>query len=248
MLNMGNTTYFVGLDDTDNYESIGTGAFARELVGYLERHLGANSQGITRHQFLIHPDIPYTTHNSSACIEIECDSSVDELTSACRTFIGFLTHPGADPGLCIAKRSNQNASSLAFARRAQTEVVTKAEALELGAGAGVLLEEHGGDGGGVIGALCGCALRMDGNDGRFIAHRGIRKVKNRLTVNAIINETAVEGVVDESGAVVDKTATVVTNDWLRPDLRDGKIVMPVRLDYQTGDYVVEKKKKGRPTS
>ena len=64
----GSSRILIGIDDTDDSESTGTGCLAQRLVGVLgEAGLGS-AVGITRHQLLIDPRIPYTSHNSSACI------------------------------------------------------------------------------------------------------------------------------------------------------------------------------------
>ncbi len=63
------TRWLLAIDDTDNAESIGTGRLARMLAAHLEEANLFAEPGVTRHQLLVHPDIPYTSHNSAACIE-----------------------------------------------------------------------------------------------------------------------------------------------------------------------------------
>lgn len=58
----------VGIDDTDDHWSPGTGRRARALLHELAAAgLGAPA-GATRHQLLVDDRIPYTSHNSSACL------------------------------------------------------------------------------------------------------------------------------------------------------------------------------------
>ena len=57
----------VCIDDTDNIESRGTGELASMLADDLENNGWGLCRPVTRHQMLIHPDIPYTSHNSSMC-------------------------------------------------------------------------------------------------------------------------------------------------------------------------------------
>lgn len=73
------------------------------------------------------------------------------------------------PGLCILEMSRLSGREelIRFGRRAKGEVLTKAEAYDLAGRYGIRLSEHGGSGDGVIGALAGCALRLEGRDGRF---------------------------------------------------------------------------------
>ncbi|MBI5117313.1 hypothetical protein HZA56_12630 [Candidatus Poribacteria bacterium] len=61
----------IAIDDTDNQESVGTGRLARMLADFLAEKGLVNKSSVTRHQLLVHPDIPYTSHNSCACIEAE---------------------------------------------------------------------------------------------------------------------------------------------------------------------------------
>jgi hypothetical protein len=62
-------TLLIAIDDTDNAESIGTGRLSRMLAEELTKQGMIRQTSVTRHQLLVHPDIPYTSHNSSACIE-----------------------------------------------------------------------------------------------------------------------------------------------------------------------------------
>jgi len=62
---------FIAIDDTDNLESRGTGFRARELAGLLQKEKCGQIIGVTRHQLFVNENIPYTSHNSSACISLE---------------------------------------------------------------------------------------------------------------------------------------------------------------------------------
>ena len=59
-------TFLIGIDDTDNETSPGTGRLARKLQEECIPR-GLISLGVTRHQFLVDPAIAYTSHNSGAC-------------------------------------------------------------------------------------------------------------------------------------------------------------------------------------
>ncbi|KPK74876.1 MAG: hypothetical protein AMJ79_12975, partial [Phycisphaerae bacterium SM23_30] len=58
-------TILIGIDDTDNAASRGTGFLARQLFRQCQNRQ-LRPLGVTRHQFLIDPRIPYTSHNSGA--------------------------------------------------------------------------------------------------------------------------------------------------------------------------------------
>lgn len=161
---------FICIDDTDNLDSIGTGQVLENLIDALRERGLAKGSFVTRHQLLIHPDIPYTSHNSSMCCAASTDRP-DETAAFCCTYMSTHCAEGSDPGLCIAipERLGSAKPLLDFGRRAKTAVLSKADAYDLASqcGGGVLLSEHGGTGDGVIGALAGCGLRMGGNDGRI---------------------------------------------------------------------------------
>ena len=94
--------YFVGIDDTDFGESIGTGALARELRLFLKKRVDYACEGVTRHQLLVDDRIPYTSHNSSACLVFQSDAAATQIATHARTLLDLLFHDGADPGLCVA--------------------------------------------------------------------------------------------------------------------------------------------------
>ncbi len=233
--------FLIGLDDTDSNDSIGTGALARELCARLERDLGVVPRGITRHQLLVHPDIPYTSHNSSACIDVDFGRERDVLAAVCRDFVLALFHPGADPGLCIGSAEVFAGAPLAeFGRRAQREVVRREQAEALGRAHGVLLEPLGGSGLGVVGALAGCALRATADDGRFIALPGARQISGAIKVGALLSRLRIDAVVDATGKALAPDETLDTQGWVRPELRGGRVLLPVERN-ANGWSVVRKK-------
>ncbi len=54
--------WLIGIDDTDNLESRGTGFRARQLAQQLQQRGLARLRGVTRHQLFVSPEIPYTSH------------------------------------------------------------------------------------------------------------------------------------------------------------------------------------------
>ena len=71
----------IGIDDTDNETSKGTGHLARQLSRACLQ-LGARELGISRHQFLLDDRIPYTSHNSGACVAVETADGLDSVRFA----------------------------------------------------------------------------------------------------------------------------------------------------------------------
>jgi hypothetical protein len=225
------TEWLVGIDDTDNAESIGTGRLARMLAEHLEARKLLAATSVTRHQFLVHPDIPYTSHNSSACMAgLSEGASRAALAEVARGFLREHFHDGANPGLCVCAAEAVPGALLAMAERAQREVLRLGEFDRALAALDLELSWDGETGQGRIGAASGVALRSTGRDGRFIALRGIRDLEGRLRTGEILAHSAVESVEAEDGTALAPTEVVDTRGWVRPVLRGGRAVLQVRRD------------------
>jgi hypothetical protein len=235
------TTWLVAIDDTDNLESIGTGRLARMLAQYLVDEGQLAGPSVTRHQLLVHPDIPYTSHNSSACIAASGDTGAgDKLVELARAFLQANEHEGANPGLCVVPASAVPASLPDLARRAQDRVLELGAFDEEIAPLGLSIWSAGQTGQGRIGAVCGVALRSTGEDGRFIDLSGIREVGGRVLVGEILSRTGVDRVVDEQGETLGDDVAIETRDWIRPSLRGGRAVLVVRR--KGSDFVTAEKR------
>lgn len=158
------------IDDTDNLESIGTGQLLENICEKLKSEGLAESGFVTRHQLLIHEDIPYTSHNSSMC----CEATTLDLKKTiylAQTYLAQHAAEGSDPGLCVLDLDKKEDLStlMEFGKRAQNEILKKADAYAVAAlfPGTVYLSEHGGTGDGIIGALAGIGLRLTGSDGRI---------------------------------------------------------------------------------
>ena len=121
----------ISIDDTDNLESRGTGDLAAEIALALEENAWGESSYITRHQLLVHPDIPYTSHNSAMCFAAEVDEShLERIIDHASAFLARESAAGSDPGLCVAAvdRLATPETLVAFGRKAKQSVITMAEA------------------------------------------------------------------------------------------------------------------------
>lgn len=219
----------VSIDDTDNIESRGTGEVAEILAEGIAAKGWGRCGRVTRHQLLVHPDIPYTSHNSSMCFTAEISADLlDDLTEYCCSALTRESAPGSDPGLCIAvpERMGTPESLMAFGRRAKTTVISKEEAYETAAIHGVHLSEHGGTGQGVIGALAGAGLRLSGNDGRFKGKLRIPSLNGMATVTQI-RDFGIDSVKTLEGAPLDEDEAVRVGEWVKLVLLDGKAVLLV---------------------
>ncbi|MDF9409526.1 hypothetical protein L7E55_14365 [Pelotomaculum isophthalicicum JI] len=219
----------VCIDDTDNIDSDwGTGELAAKISETMEELGWGKSYGVTRHQLLVHPDIPYTSHNSSMCFEAEiAEPYLDVLIDFASDFLSQESAEGSDPGLCVAvpERLSKPGLLIDFGRKAKETVVSKQEAYNLAQQLGIHLSEHGGDGQGVIGALAGAGLRLSGNDGRL---RGKLKIKNAsgvISVRDIISQTCVDVVRVLDGAALNNDETVRLGKTVKPVLLEGKFVL-----------------------
>jgi hypothetical protein len=221
-------TLFIAIDDTDNEESIGTGRLSRMLADELSLRGLVSNTSITRHQLLVHPDIPYTSHNSSACIEATVNgATIEEVKTVSRAFLIENYHETANPGLCVVAKDSVPDALHQFAYRAQREVIKIKEARELANGLGVFVWWYGETGQGCIGALAGVGLRSTGNDGRFIALAGIRDLRGVMNVGNILQQSAIQKIVSDTGEVLSDKEAMDTQDWVRPTLCNSEAVLSV---------------------
>jgi hypothetical protein len=220
--------YLVGIDDTDDPESRGTGHLVRDIGARIGAAGMAEVHGISRHQLFFDPRIPYTSHNSSLCLDADiAPDRVAELAEYCRGYLRAESAPGADAGLCIVAWSAVGADVVAFGRRAKSEIVTQQEARQLAVRAGLLLEGLTGDDGGVIGALAAVGLRKTDNDGRFNWRRGMREAGPFISVEKLLRTTGIDAVRSISGRAVGADDVIDVRPWPRAILAEGLAVLLV---------------------
>ncbi len=220
----------VSIDDTDNLESRGTGYQARRLGGLLSDELLVRVRGISRHQLFVHPDIPYTSHNSALCLDLDwCGSPrpLSYLARITREYLAAQSAPGSDAGFCIASFDEVSPELVAFGQRAKVAVLAQAEARDLARRTGVVLEGVTGDQGGVIGALASVGLRKSGNDGRFVWVKGVRELSGVTTVANLLATTGIDLIQPSTNDLVDGAERILVEPWPRPVLLDDKAVLLV---------------------
>jgi len=230
--------YLLGIDDTDNLESRGTGHRVRQLAERLTENKLAQPQGITRHQLLVDPQIPYTSHNSSACLSIEADNP-DDVWKASREFLLIESAEGSDAGLTLAEWDSINVDVLSFAKRAKLEVLTMPEAEGTASQSQIRCEGLTGTHGGIIGALSAIGLHRAGNDGRFLWLPGLRELKGKYQVNEICEQGHINRICTVENIDLASQEIVDVGEWNRPILRDGKATLYVEENNHEW-YVISK--------
>jgi len=229
----------IGIDDTDNKESRGTGYNSRQLAAAIESNNLGKVTGITRHQLFVHPDIPYTSQNSSACLEVDSDE-VDELTVFCKYFMQNIGAPGSDVGLCIAKRNSISKEIVSWGINAKSIVLKLNDAITLAKSNNIYLVGLTGTKDGMIGSLAAVGLRLGGNDGRFIwlnSSKNLRDIEHGIEkVEDLIKTTGVNIVKSINNEVVNENDKVFLNDWARPILENGNSVLLVEKVLNNNGY------------
>ena len=218
---------FVGFDDTDVKDSDrGTGKLAR----WFEREIPEECHvwGVVRQQLLVNELIPYTSHNSSACVVVDCPESVsiEVLTERAISHIKHHFIEGSDPGLCVCPESNPAIVNLmVFGKTCAERVVSQKDALA--AAKGVHLSGHGGTNDGVIGAAAAVGLTFQGWSGRFIEFGRLRDIPESVEVGTL-EQLGIKVIsLDRDAQIPGLADTVENNGWLRPRLLGGRPVLLV---------------------
>ena len=215
---------FVCIDDTDNYDSIGTGELLENMMGEAAIKGLAKAGFTVRYQLFIHDDIPYTSHNSSMCCTAEVKDR-EGFTRFCEDYLENNSAEGSDPGLCILTDASEidYTSLIEFGKSAQSEVLTKEAAYLMAEkfGKEIHLSEHGGTGSGIIGALAGAALRAGKEEGRIKGKLQPLSGKTDWTASEFASVFGVQRFVDEEGNEITDNISI-------------KFVHPTKLLYSKG--------------
>jgi hypothetical protein len=219
---------YLGFDDTDSLDSdYGTGKVARWFANDLPD--GCRLWGVVRQQLLVDDAIPYTSHNSSACLVIESARNgalLHELTGRAVSHLERHAAAGSDPGLCVAAEGSPGLAGLTdFGLACTHRVITQQDALR--ACAGIHLSGHGGSNDGIIGAAAAVGLTASGWYGRFIEFGHLRRLPSELRVDELEEQGIRIMAMDRDAPVPKPADRVRTQNWLRPRLLGGQPVLPV---------------------
>jgi len=232
----------IGIDDTDNETSPGTGRMARRLSSVLAER-GARELGITRHQFLKDSRIPFTSHNSGACVAVEWAGEIEGLNFVTK-LIADWSADGSDPGVCIVDVESVRPAIIDWGWAATRRVLTMDHAQLVARDYGIQLHALGGTGQGIIGAMASVGLRADGNEGRFLHLPGLRDLGEYATRDEL---TRLGIHIERRGEQGADDAVYKTLGWVRPRLVLGKPVWPVEWSAEHHVWIpIDRKKQHHP--
>ncbi len=228
-------SWLICIDDTDDIGTKGTGEIAEEIAVLLSSEQLSRCSFVTRHQLFVHPDIPYTSHNSAMCFQVRTHLSQEDILEIAVSHLIRESAAAADPGIAILDlhSSTEHQALIEFGQQAKLEVKTKEQAYQLAEKQGVHLSEHGGTGQGVIGALAGLGLRLQGNDGRI---KGQFKIKGtdegevQLTVGEAIEQTGADRVLSNTGESLCVRTPLVLSGKVKAVYRDHQVSLLVYQD------------------
>lgn len=214
----------IGIDDTDNKETRGTGFRSRQMADLFSKE-GYQVLEILRHQLFVHKDIPYTSQNSSASLHILADDK-EKVINLSRDFLNEIAADGSDVGLCVSTYENVNQEIIDWGRNAKKIVLKKKDALALAAKNSIFLEGLTGTHDGIIGSLAAIGLRKWGNDGRCIWLQGleIRDIKGVYQISDLKKMVSIDDVQSTDGLSLKDHLYVDIQEWFRPVMKNGKII------------------------
>lgn len=224
--------WLLGIDDTDVLgHKPGTGRLARELGAHLVEAADIRLVGVVRQQLLVDPRIPYTSHNSPACVVLE---AADSAAVASRIFAVAMAYvlahcaSGSDPGVCLAPRVGLPAAVTAFGIHASHVVLAKDDAERIATEYDLRLAPLAGTGDGIIGALAAVGLTAGGDAGRFLDYGGgLRELGDQVAAAELYDRGIRCVSLSRNGEVVPPDALLETGGWLRPRLLGGRPVLLV---------------------
>lgn len=223
---------YLSIDDTDNIDSPGSGQLAEIMAKELQQFgLTRQCSSITRHQLFVHETIPYTSHNSSMCFPaVINEKNLSNVIQFAKDFLKKAAAPGSDPGLCVAvaRDSLDRQALIDFGLQAKKTIFTKQDAYLLAERTGVHLSEHGGTGDGIIGALAGIGLRLQGNDGRFRGWLRLGNAGQTTSNKTLCSHSEVDAVVDDEGVIIPDDAQITfAEDKVKTVCLNHRQVIPV---------------------
>lgn len=238
-------------DDTDSREGgPGTGELLDIFLAQSRFAILPSGGFISRHQLLIHPDVPYTSHNSSMAVELLC-TDMDSLIEEASLFLETQSAKDSDPGLAVAKMSmitpEYQKELIQYGKKTKVALMSQREAIEKARECSVHLSGHGGTEDGIIGALAGVGLRLSGNDGRVKGKLKLETSNGFTTVDNLIEAGAADAVIlYRDGQLFEQDiplhSIVEVNSAVKSLVRNGKKVIPLEQVEALSYRVVHRKR------
>ncbi len=213
---------YIGIDDTDVIDSRGTGHLARMIADALSPNFTIS--GVTRHQLLVDPCIPYTAKNSCAAIHAEAqESDIPDIALLVEKILTDNFEQGSDPGLAVGL--NVPPEVMEFGQKAKIQVLKQQLAQTLASEHKIFLKGLGGTNDGMIGALSAVGLAASGEDGRYIRVGSAREIEGLVEISQLLS-AGIQQVMTLNGEPV--TQGPVAFEKLRPSRRGSKVVLYVK--------------------
>lgn len=231
---------YIGFDDTDSLDSdFGTGKVARWFANALPE--GTACLGVVRQQLLVCDEIPYTSHNSAACMIVEAaeeaggNGLLKELTELASSHLIRHSAEGSDPGLCVVSEFDSLINDIMeYGYECTHSVSTQQEALQA-----VNSEFHlglGGSNDGLIGAAAAVGLTASGWSGRYIEFGSLRHYPETITVSELTGQGVEVVSTDRDARKPSPKDMVMTNGWVRP-FRLGRKPVLIVAPGENGSWV-----------
>ncbi|MDD1718729.1 MAG: ABC transporter substrate-binding protein [Methanoregulaceae archaeon] len=218
-------TIFLAVDDTDVEGSRGTGRLARAVGQAVSRDYPVFA--VTRHQLYVHPDIPYTSHNSCAVVHILAggDAAAKEIFDTGKEVVLGDFIEGSDPGIAVAASDAITPAIVAFGFDAKRVILTQEKARTLAMNSTIRLEGLGGTEDGVIGAVAGLGLASTGYDGRFLSCGRVRDMTGPQEACDLL-EAGIDDVLTMDGRRIDQGRIMVEEGKsVKPCPVNGRVVL-----------------------
>ncbi len=242
---------FIGIDDTDNLETRGTGFHARMLGQSLAEAGLFEMKSVSRHQLLVDKRIPFTSHNSSACLAGICTGNINELIEHAKIFLKRESAFDSDAGLCVAPEEEVTPAIVDFGNRAKREILSIHDAYRMIVNTSVYLEGFLNTRIGLIGSLAAVGLRAGGNDGRLLWTRNLRETTGEFPIREFLERAGIDRVIERyhhmSAVTTDMVAekefpapdlssVIRISEWCRPVMIGGKITLIAEKTDNTEPY------------
>lgn len=229
----------IGIDDTDNLETRGTGHHARMLGHSLVEAGLFEMRSVTRHQLLVDRRIPFTSHNSSACLAGVSTGNLEGLINHAKEFLKRESAFDSDAGLCVAREDDITRAIVEFGKRAKHEILTINDAYRLILNTSIYLEGFLNTKIGVIGSLAAVGLRAGGNDGRLLWSRNLRETTGDFQISELLELVDIDRIVEKDLFVPDPSSVIRISDWCRPVMIGGKITLIAEKNLNNQTYAYE---------